>query len=278
MASASLQSAQTSTLSEPPPADKNEDAPAAPLVTIGVRIQGLLDELGHNAAWLSDKVGVSRSTITRILRGERNPTPETLQEIAPILGRSLAQLVANTDAAERVKEAQELVARKDYEAAVRQVIEFERRAHDLQGHLRDANEELRLERDRRRRLSEELEQCRQERDGAKRQALHNEQDARRYREALEKAVADVALLQAQVQELGAAVEAGRRTGRVGAILAGVAAAVSVASYLGSDASGANKPKATRDERAAGARPSAQGKRTSQAAAEGGVRRRRRKKR
>jgi hypothetical protein len=70
-----------------------------------------------------------------------------------------------------------------------------------------------------------------ERDDARRHALRNEEEARRYREALEKAVADVARLREQVRELGAAVDSGRRTGRVGAILAGVAAAVSVASYL-----------------------------------------------
>jgi antitoxin component HigA of HigAB toxin-antitoxin module len=37
-------------------------------------IQARLDELNENASWLPEKVGVSRSTITRILNGERNRT------------------------------------------------------------------------------------------------------------------------------------------------------------------------------------------------------------
>jgi len=205
------------------------------------RIQARLDELNENAAWLAEKVGVSRSTITRILNGERNPTPETLHEIAPVLGVEITQLVAGTDAAERVKEAQNIVSRHDYEGAVRQVIEYERKANDLAAHVRDLTAKCDEERQRVRKLSEELGEqhracstLRDERDRARREQAHADQDARRYREGLEKAVADVVTLRAHVRELGAAVESGHMTGRIGAILAGVAAAVSVASYLGND--------------------------------------------
>jgi transcriptional regulator with XRE-family HTH domain len=55
-------------------------------IPIRKRIQARLDELNQTPAWLAEKAGVPRSTITRILRGERNPTPETLHEIAPVLG------------------------------------------------------------------------------------------------------------------------------------------------------------------------------------------------
>jgi transcriptional regulator with XRE-family HTH domain len=210
-------------------------------VPIRERIQARLDELDQKPAWLAEKVGVSRSTITRILKGERNPTPETLHEIAPVLGVEVAQLVAGTDAAERVKEAQDIVSRRDYEAAVRQVVEFERRANELAARVRELTEQYVQEQGRTRRLNDQLQESErkcglleEERDRARREALRHEHDAQRYREGLEKAVADVVALRAQVRELGAAVEAGRTTSRVAAILAGVAAAVSVASYLGGD--------------------------------------------
>jgi len=226
----------------------NATEPLREVVPIGAKIQTLLDQLGQTPAWLAEKVGVSRSTITRILKGERNPTPETLQEIAPVLGLTVAQLAADTDAAERVKEAKDLVARKDYEDAVRKVIEYEARTHDLTTRLRELTTELTEDRARLRRLQTDAEHevatMREERDDASRKAAHHEEDARRYRDALEKAVADVAQLREQVRELGSAVDAGRKTGRIGAILAGVAAAVSVASYLASDADSdqPSKPK------------------------------------
>ena len=218
-------------------------------VPIRERIQTRLDELDQTPAWLAEKVGVSRSTITRILKGERNPTPETLHEIAPVLGVEVAQLVAGTDAEQRVKEAQDIVSRRDYEAAVRQVVDFERKAHDLAAYVRELTERCAQEQGRARKLSDQLEESErkcslleEERDRARREALHHEQDARRYREGLEKAVADVVALRAQVREMGAAVESGRTTSRVAAILAGVAAAVSVASYLGGDSDDGNTTK------------------------------------
>lgn len=220
------------------------------ILPIGRKVQALLDQLGQTPSWLAEKVGVSRSTITRILKGERNPTPETLQEIAPVLGLTVAQLASGTDAAERVKDAKDLVARKDYEDAVRKVIEYEARAHDLTTRVRELTTELGDERSRSRRLQKDAEHevatMREEREEARRKAAQHQEDARRYRDAFEKAVVDVAQLREQVRELGSAVDAGRKTGRIGAILAGVAAAVSVASYLTNDADSEQdeKPKAS----------------------------------
>ena len=204
-----------------------------PTTPIGDRIGTLLDQIGQNPSWLADRAGVSRSTISRILKAQRNPTPETLKEIAPVLGVELGQLGAGTDAAERVTAAEQLVARADYEAAVKHVIEFERQAHDLRAQLRDLTEERDNVREREREAKRNLIAAEQARDEALREARRFEHDAFRYRSALEKAVADLAQLQAEVSRLGSAVEASRATGRVGAILAGVAAVVSVASYLGS---------------------------------------------
>jgi transcriptional regulator with XRE-family HTH domain len=226
------------------------------VIRIGERIQSVLDAMGKNPAWLAEMVGVSRSTITRILNCDRNPTPKTLHEIAPVLGFEVAQLVAGTDAADRVKEAQDIVSRHDYEQAVRQLIEYERKANDLGVRVGELTERAEEERQRTRKLNEQLAASERrlvaladEREAAVREARHHEEegkrhreDADRYRQGLEKAVADVVALRAQVRELGAAVEAGRTTARVGAILAGVAAAVSVASYLGGDTKGNPAPK------------------------------------
>ncbi|WP_437713014.1 helix-turn-helix domain-containing protein [Sorangium sp. So ce448] len=242
------------------------DAPllSSPPEPIGHRIKFQLDGLGQSPAWLAEKAGVPRSTVHRILTGDRNPTPDTLQLLAPVLGVTLEQLVAGTDAAERVKEAQNLVSREHYDEAIRQLIEFERNATNLAARLRETEEALRGERDRRQRAEGKLESAERERDEACLAAKRNERDAQRYREALERAVADVARLQTQVRELGEAVGEGERTNRVAAILAGVAAVASLATYLTSE------PGAGRQT------PGASTQSTSKKAANGGPRARRRK--
>jgi transcriptional regulator with XRE-family HTH domain len=214
------------------------DANETVLIPIGERVQALLDQIGQHAAWLAEKMGVERSTVTRIIKGARNPTPQTLQDMAPVLGVSLEQLVAGTDAEDRVEEAKNLVPRSALDAAIQQVIEFERKLNDMAARNRDLTETANRDRDLARAAQAELGETHrqlafvtEERDRARRDARHHEQDARRYREALARAVVDVAQLQGKVQELGAAVQAGNQTGKVTAILAGVAAVVSVANYL-----------------------------------------------
>lgn len=214
-------------------------------VPIGARIETLLTGLGQTPAWLAEKAGVQRSTVTRILNRERNPTPETLQDLAPVLGVSLDQLVVGTDAAERVREAQNLVSRAHYEEAVHQIIEFERKANNLMSRVRDLEEALKSEQARSQKAEGALASVELERDTARRTAQHHECDARRYREALERAVSDVARLQTQVGELGEAVGEGKRTGRIAAILAGVAAVASVATYLVNDAASDDKGHGTK---------------------------------
>lgn len=215
------------------------EMPDRVLIPIRDRIRDLLTQLGQSQAWLAEKMGVERSTVTRILKGARNPTPKTLEEMAPVLGVSLEQLVAGTDAEDRVQEAQNLVPRSALNDAIQKVIEFERKLNDMAARNRDLVDVAIRERDQARdtrasqtELQRHLALAMEERDQARRDARHHEQDARRYREALARAVADVAQLQGNVQELGAAMQAGNRTGKVTAILAGVAAVVSVANYIG----------------------------------------------
>jgi transcriptional regulator with XRE-family HTH domain len=199
----------------------------------------LLKDAGRNPAWLAEKAGVSRSTITRILNGDRFPSAETLVTVAPVFGMDLAQLVAETDAADLVDQAQQLVSRLDYEGAVRQVIEFERRSHDLSARLRDQEEACLRHIERKKELQKDFEACKQdlrdaraERDRARDEARRHEVEAGRYRAALARAVGDLARLHARVGEIQKEAQAGRTAGQVAALLAGVAAAVSVATYLG----------------------------------------------
>jgi transcriptional regulator with XRE-family HTH domain len=65
---------------------------------IGARILALLDNLEKTPAWLADKSKVERSTVTRAINGERNPSPKTLRRFAQSLGVTFAELVTGTDA------------------------------------------------------------------------------------------------------------------------------------------------------------------------------------
>ena len=204
------------------------------------RLQELIGKLmppGTQAS-LAERTGLERSTILRLLRGQRKPTLRTLQVLAPALGVTVLELVTGTDAAICVPTAVDVVAREAYEAAVRQIITFEAQATHLGQRLREAEQQGANDREKARRLRDQLDVRESEltktvieRDHALREAARHERDAIKYREGLERAVTDVASLQETVRELTAAVEAGRTVSRTGAILAGVAAVVSVASYL-----------------------------------------------
>jgi hypothetical protein len=92
-------------------------------IPIGERILGLLVQVGESAAWLAEKSGVERSTVSRAVKGERHPSLETLSAFAPVLGVTLDELVTGTTAAARVKDAQSLVSRDHYDAAVQQPVD-----------------------------------------------------------------------------------------------------------------------------------------------------------
>ncbi len=187
------------------------------ITPIGKRIEDLLESMGKSQGWLAEKSGLQRSTIGRIVKGTRSPTPQTLAEIAPVLGVEVAQLVVGTDAAERVEEAQQWIARSHYAAAVSQVVEFEKQANDLKSKLRDAEYDLSSTKD-------VLALSREQLVEARREANRFAEDADRYKRALEDAVADLAQLKSSVEDA-------RATGRWGAAAATLAAAVSVAMYL-----------------------------------------------
>lgn len=202
------------------------DVPTKPLVPIGERIGQLLQERGKKAAWLADEAGTARSTITRAINGGRGPSPQTLAEIAEAFGMDLAQLVAGTDAAARVAEADSLVPKAQYEELVAQLVEYERRANEAEDRARRATEEAERERahrleavSHRENLERELRQTRGDLEASRKQVSLLE-------EAFTWAATEVDALRGQLLEVGAAVDEGRKTGRVGVWLAGAAAAAS----------------------------------------------------
>lgn len=205
-------------------------------VPIGRRIQNHLDQLEKKPSWLAEKAGVERSTVSRIIRGDRNPTAQTLSEFAPVLGVGLGELVVGTDAAVRVDDAAKLVSRSHYEAAVQQVVTSERKANDLELQVGQLRQALEQEQAHRANVDAELRFAQRSREEAVREAARHRRAAARNQRALEKAVTHVGQLQTQVKELGNAVDDSRSTGHVAAILAGTAAVASIATYLATDPS------------------------------------------
>ncbi|MGT2866627.1 XRE family transcriptional regulator [Streptococcus fryi] len=67
-------------------------------MSVGARIKARRIELGFNADWLAEKIGVSRSTIFRYEKGdiEKMPT-ETLEKIATVLNTTPAYFMGWTD-------------------------------------------------------------------------------------------------------------------------------------------------------------------------------------
>lgn len=198
---------------------------------VRTKIADLLADLEQSPSWLAEKAGVPRSTVSRILKGDRTPTPETLATLAPILGVSLEQLVADTDAAERVAEAASLIALSHYEDAVEKYIAAEREQNIANDKVRVLAEQLDREEQRRRDAERRLDATERERDDARRSAAQNDENARLYSRALASAVGEIARLKADIAELGTQFSSARRTGRVAAILAAAAAAASTATFF-----------------------------------------------
>jgi len=213
--------------------------------SIGSRIESLLEDLGHTPAWLAERAGVERSTVTRIIKGERAPTGDTLRLLAPALGLTFEQLVENTDAQGRNADSVDLVSRAHFDDAIRQVVEFESAANRASLRLASLEEELQQELRRRRDAEKRAEEAEHRSKDAHAAATRNQADADRYKRALERAVAAIAALNTRVAELAKALEDGRIEGRATKVFAGVAAAASIAAYLSNTNTAGSKTKRRR---------------------------------
>jgi putative transcriptional regulator len=57
------------------------------------RIKELLEERGKTQIWLAEKLGVGTVTISRYVNNHRQPSMETLAEIAKALGVKVKDLI-----------------------------------------------------------------------------------------------------------------------------------------------------------------------------------------
>lgn len=216
------------------------------IIPFGQRLQALLDGLqpARSQAWLAEMAGVERSTIFRLIKGDRHPRLEILQRLAPVLGVSVDDLVQGTDAQERVGTASQFISRDVYDAAIKQLAEYEGRLNDLEAKVRASAAALSEEEQQRKKDSLALAQARideerRERALAAATARNRqlESELHRHREALHKAVGQISVLQAKLAQMAKALEETSASSRTAAIFAGIAAltgVVTAATFLGGE--------------------------------------------
>ena len=213
------------------------------LVPIGDRIKERLAEFGQNAAWLADKAGVERSTISRVLSGDRKrPTADTLDHIAAVFGVTLAELVEGTDAQDRMVDEERLIPKSAFDDVMAHMLRFEREGIELRGQVRERDDACRAaetalatalaQADReKQQLHRTMLSMEQDKTEARRALAQCQEEALRYRAALDRAVYDVSALKIQLSEAMKKIEDTRFTSRAAALLATLGTAVSVATYL-----------------------------------------------
>lgn len=227
------------------------------IVPIRERIAFLLDKLGQSPGWLAEKANVERSTVKRILDGQRNPTAETLIAIAPALKVSVEELVHGTDAALRIDSTRKFVDRSHYEEALRQFVAMEQRATELSRRLREAEETASTEHRKRKQAEASLDAANAELLETHKSARGYYLDAQRYQEALRQALAELASLKTKAEDLR--LEVGKLGGQVGsnnalasiaALCAAAAAAMSLSSLLKDETKPYNDGSRKKKKRAA----------------------------
>lgn len=210
-------------------------------VKFSQRLHGLLEQSGMSQAKLAERAGVERSTISRLIKGDRTPGMETLQLLAPVFNMDVAQLVQGTDAAAKLTDSAAMIRRQDYDAAVQQMMKYEEQVHDLQRQLHAAQEALLKGQSDRSRAGTELcamqfnlEVAQRDLQLERQRSADQGQELKQYRTALQRAVADVSSLRGQLEDLAQELKDTAKSSRTTAILAGVAAlagVVTAATYL-----------------------------------------------
>lgn len=213
-------------------------------IRFGERLHELLEKSGMSQARLAERAGVERSTISRLIKGDRAPTPETLKCLAPALQVDVGTLVEGTDAADKLTEGASTVRRQDYDAVVKKMLDYEERVKDLELRLHASSEAVSQWQMERSRASTQLSEVQFKLENTERDLQMERQrstdlnyEVRRYRTALQRAVADVSSLRGQLEEIAAELKGSVKSSRTATILAGVAAlagVVTVATYLANE--------------------------------------------
>ncbi len=214
-------------------------------IPFGQRLHTLLEGLQppRSQAWLAEITGLERSTISRLIKGERNPTQDTVQCLAPVLGMSIKELIQGTDAEARLQEASQLVRREDYEAVVQKLVEYEGRLNELEMKVRAERNAREQDEQRRKQAEQDLLVARRQVELEQRSLdevtatnTHLRTELSRYRAALHKAVAEISSQRAALEKMAEELKAVSKSNRTTNILAGIAAftgVVTAASFLSS---------------------------------------------
>jgi transcriptional regulator with XRE-family HTH domain len=200
--------------------------------------------------WLAEQSGIAPSTISRILAGDRNPTPEVIESLAPVLGMEPHQLVRGTDAEEAYVKSGEFVKRSMYDAVVGKLAEYEARNNDLTAKLHVANEARAKNQTELGGLHQELARVSHDCERVREDNRLLRDSNRDYRGALTRAVTQIANLQAKLKILGEELGTTKQSSRTAAILAGVAAftgVVTLASLLHNDGDASDESTNGEDE-------------------------------
>lgn len=218
------------------------DAP----IPFGERLQACLDsfEPPRTQAWLAERAGVERSTVSRLLKGERHPTLDTLQCLAPALGVSVDELVQGTDAQEKIQGASQLIHRETYNAAVSKLAEYESKLNDTEAKLRAVERALSMEQEHRKKdgtafldMRMRAERLGSALETSKEENRHLSEQLQRYREALHKAVGQISVLQVKLTQMADELKKTSESSRTATFFAGIAAltgVVTAASFLGGE--------------------------------------------
>lgn len=208
------------------------------------KLQRLLDDCKRSQAWLAEQAGVPSSTVSRVLSGTRPATVEVIVSMVTTLGHDPWLFVQGTDAEARLAETAEWVRRADFVAMTSKLGAYEARINEVEEQLATTRGNLGRETERRRTREQELGEAdlrctRLTADLEDARATNHAQAAelRRHRQALSRAVAEIAGLHAQMRTLAGELKRTKQTTRVAAILAGVAAltgVVSASQYLRRD--------------------------------------------
>lgn len=98
----------------------------------------MLESQGRSQTWLATTGGLSPSIVSRVLRGERNATPDVITTIARTIGVEPAHLVKGTDAEGRLAESAEWMRRSELVTVTHNLAQYEARLNDAESRLGEA--------------------------------------------------------------------------------------------------------------------------------------------
>ncbi|MDQ0797748.1 helix-turn-helix domain-containing protein [Streptomyces sp. B1I3] len=103
---------------------REEPAPESVDTRLAARLGELRTERGWSLEELSGRAGVSRSTLSRLERGELSPTAAVLGQLCTVYGRTMSRLLMEVEAEppQVVRAAQQLVWRDERSGFVRRSV------------------------------------------------------------------------------------------------------------------------------------------------------------